>query len=450
MTKDKKFYASLLMIALPFAFQNLISVGVNLLDNMMVSSLGDITFSAATLSNNISIYMMMIVRGLCGGSAMMISQYLGKNDFGRIKIIFGIGMKSALVLSFIVTLVIQLFPYNVVSILTNDEQIRLQCVEYLKIVSFSYLFYAVSETLIGMLRSIQVVIISLIVSIISFFTNFFGNYILIFGKFGFPELGLRGAAIATVFSRFIEIIIVLIFIIFFEKKLHLKLKDILHNDKIMWKDYLKYSTPIAGGDMLWGLVGLLRGIIIGHLSSEIIAAYGATDLVMQLSTIFIFGLSSGGCVLIGKTVGAKDYKLTKEYSKTLQIIFGITGFFFALIVFFTRGPIINNFFDISNEAKIIAMQFLLIGAFSTWATSYAAACFVGINRGSGDAKFVVKTDLVCGWLIVLPLSALSGLVLKLPPPFIFMSMRIDQFIKVFIAYFRLNKTEKWIKNVTRD
>jgi len=446
--KDKQFYKTLLLIAIPVALQNLLSFAVNMLDTVMVGSLGDVTLSATSLANQVSTYMMMIVRGLGGGAAMMISQYWGKQDIKRIKSIFGIGMKASIVISLIATVLILVMPEIMMGIFTNDPEIVAEGIKYLTIVAFSYVIYAISQSLVGMLRCVEIVRIGLWTSIAAFVVNVVSNYVLIFGKLGFAPMGITGAAIATLLSRVVECLIVLVYIVFFDKKLHLKLRDILENDWQLWKDYLKHGLPIASGDFLWGLVGVFKAVIIGHLMASAISANSISEVVLQLATIFIGGLSSAACIMIGKTVGAKQYDKTREYAKTLQILFFGFGFFAMIFTLLIRQPIIS-LYDVSAEAKAYAMEFLFYGALTIWGTSYAASCFVGINRGSGDARFVVVTDMICGWLIVLPLMFLA-LKMGWPAPIVFLMSRIDQFLKMGIAFVRLNLTDRWIQNVTRE
>ena len=448
MVKDKQFYKTLLIIAIPVALQNLLSFAVNMLDTVMVGTLGDVTLSATSLANQVSIYMMMIVRGLGGGAAMMISQYWGKQDIGRIKSIFSIGMKASVAISLVATVLIMVIPETMMGIFTNDPLIIAEGVQYLVIVAFSFVIYAVSQTLVTMLRCVEIVRIGLTTSIAAFVVNVVGNYVLIFGKLGFQPMGITGAAVATLLSRVVECLIVIYYVVFIDKKLHLKMRDLLANDWVLWKDYLKHGLPIASGDILWGLVGVFKAAIIGRLVAAAISANSISEVVLQLATTFIGGLSNAACIMIGKTVGAKEYDKTRQYAKTLQILFFAFGFVAAAFTLLIREPIIS-LYDVTPEAKAYAMEFLLWGAITIWGTSYAASCFVGINRGSGDARFVVATDMICGWLIVLPLMFLA-LKLGWPPPIVFLMSRIDQILKMGIAFVRLNMTDRWIRNVTRD
>ena len=451
MVKDKNFYKMLIFIGLPVAFQSLISLGVVFLDNIMIGKIPvntEIAIASVAQANVITTLFAFFIKGLSGGAALMISQYWGKRDLERIKIIFSIIFTIGASIAVIVFSLVFFFPTGVMKIVTNSPDVIREGAKYIKIVCFSYIFYTLSETFIAMLRCVEIVKITLYISISSLFVNLFFNYALIFGKFGFPEMGIEGAAIATVIARATEFSIMAIFTFKIQKRIALKIRDLFRYAKFMWIDYAKYGLPIMIGDMQWGLVGVLRAIVIGRLDEQMIAANNIAEIIMSLAGIFTVGLGSAACVIIGKTVGAKEYDKTRQYSNTLQILFASFGGVMCLLLFFARIPLVS-FYNIAEETKNLAMTFIGIGSFTLLGTFYHATCFTGINRGAGDSRFVFKVDMICGWLIVLPLTYLSAIVLEAPLPIVFLCTRIDQCFKWVIAFFRL-RGNKWIRNVTRD
>lgn len=448
MVKDRSFYKSLLLIALPVAFQNLISFGLNMSDTVMVGTLGEVALSGVALANQVSFIVGKFIGGVAGGTAVLISQYWGKRDIERIRSVFAIGLKVCFCFALAITLFCITAPRFVLSLFTSEQAIIEAGAGYLRIVCFSYLTMSVSTTLLSMLRGVEVVKIALIVSICSFFVNLSMNYVFIFGKFGAPKMGVNGAGLSTLITRVVECLVVLFYVFCREKRVAFRPRDILRSDLDLWKDFGKYGIPIVVGDLLWGLVGNFKAGIMGHLGSQAVAANSMTDVVLELAMIFIWGLGAAACVLVGKTVGVGNFKLAREYSNTLQILFFIFGFFAALFVYLIRNVALS-FYNVTDATKEVAEQFMIIGAVTTWATAYAATCFVGINRGGGDGNFVVLVDLICGWLVVLPLAAIAAFWLHLPAPVVFLCTRIDQFAKVIIAFFRL-RSNRWIRNVTRE
>lgn len=455
LTKDKSFYKTLLIIALPVALQQLISLAVVMLDNVMVGSLGDVSLSAVSQANQVTVFFTFFVRGISGGAALLISQYWGKKDSERIKQIFSMTFLTTVILAGVVTVFVFFCPSLVVKFFSNNTELLSEATDYIRIACFSYVLFALSDTFISMLRCVEIVKITFVISIVSFFTNLGGNYVLIFGKLGLPAMGVQGAALATVIARAIELIIVMVFFFKVQKKITVKPKDLFFAERVMWRDFFKYGVPVLVGDVQWGLVGVVKAVVIGRLSLEMMAAVSITDVVMQLGLIFANGLAAGACVIIGKTVGAGDFKKTREYSTSIELIFGAVGIVMGLGIFFLRAFPVSLYTEISEATRVLAMQLLGIGAFTLIGTSYHMACFTGINRGAGDSRFVFKVDMICGWLIVIPLTVLAaaGHLGNWAPffslPLVFLCTRIDQCFKWIVAFIRL-RGNKWIKNVTRD
>lgn len=448
MVREKSFYKSLLIIALPAALQQLVSLSVNLLDNIMVGQLGEAPLSAVSLANQMTTLLTMFINGVAGGAALLVSQYWGKKDYEHIRAVFAVVLRFAALSILAVSVLMFCFPSLVMRIFTNDSEMISEGSKYVRIMCISYIFFALANTVVAMLRCVEVVRIGVVVSLISLFTNLFFNYVLIFGKLGFPEMGIRGAALATVIARIVEFSVAVFFLLVREKRVHMRLRDLLRRDREIAGDFLHHSLPIVAGEFQWGFIGLCKAMMIGRLGQVMISANSIADVVLSLAMVFTDGLTTGACVIIGKSVGAGEYENTKRYSRTIQVMFAVLGVCVGALVFFTRHIPPMFYKNMSNETLQLASTFLAIGAFTHIGTCYHAACFKGINRGAGDGRFVMKVDMLCGWLVVLPLTFLAGFVLKLPLPAVYLCTRIDQCFKWLIALIRL-KGDKWIKNVTR-
>lgn len=446
--KDKQFYRSLFIVALPAAFQGLISMGVNMLDNLMVGSLGDVTLASVSLANQATNLFTFFVNGIGGGAAVLISQYWGKKDYDRIRRIFGVILRFAAIASVIVCGLVFTFPQATMRIFTNDADMIAEGAKYVRIVCLSYPLFAMANTMVVMLRWMEIVRIGLIISSVSLVCNFCFNYLLIFGKLGFPALGAEGAAIATVIARFFELSIAAYYLFVREQKVKFRLRNFFTRDREMAGDFFHHSLPIIAGDSQWGLVGTAKAMLIGRLGVTMVSANSIADVFLSLALIFTNGLSNGACVVVGKSVGEKDYRRTRQYSNTIQILFACLGVLVSSVVVLMSFTV-PYLYKVSPETQKLAAQFLLIGACTHLGTCYHAACFTGINRGAGDGKFVMKVDMICGWLIVVPLTFLAGFVFHWPLWAVFLCTRIDQCFKWIIAFFRL-RGNKWIKNVTRD
>ena len=447
LTRDKAFYRTMFIVALPAAFQSLIAQLVNLADTIMVGRLPGFAMAGVGQTNEIANIFVMATLGLISGSTVLISQYWGKRDMVRIKQIFSIVLKVTTLLSVLVAVLVNLFPRQILSLFNTDMAVVDAALPYITIFCLSFIPYAISQSLIGMLRAIEVTKVALVMSIVTLFVNIGMNAVLIFGLLGFPAMGVRGAALATLIARCVEVIIVCTYVFKMQTALPIKLRDLLHAEGWLWKDYRKYGLPVALGDTQWALVGLGKTFILGHLGGLMISANIIASNMLSLGMLFCFALANGATVVIGKTVGAGDYDKTREYSTSIQWLFLGFGIFFAAIVFFTRRFFVG-LYGSSEEISNLAVMMIALGAPTMIGTCYHASCFVGINRGAGDGKFVMYVDMICGWLVVLPISALAAFVWHVPYAWMFLFLRIDQCFKWIIAFIRL-RGDKWIKNVTR-
>jgi len=454
MVRDKQFYRTIFKIALPSAFQSLISFLVVIADDIMVSSLNNGVSAQAAVSqvNSITAFYTSALLGFVSGSTVLISQYWGKKDTDSIKRIFSIIIWFCFGISILAVCAAKLFPTNILSLVINpsETEVTSYAIKYFSIVCLSYIPYALSYSLIGMLRAVEVVRITLYITVMSLFVNIGLNYLLIFGHFGFPEMGVAGAAAATLITRLIEFVMVWIFTYKIQKRLDIKIKDLLRIDRSLVRDYIKYGLPVGIADTQWALITMLKTAIVGQLGAMFMAANNIASSMMNLGTMFCFSLAGGACIVIGKAVGEGDYKKTREYSKTIQIMFFFIGLIMAGIVFLIRIPFTNLYGSARSSPEVFeyAAVMIAIGAVTLIGTNYHASCFFGINRGAGDGAFVLKVDIICGWFIVLPLTALAALVFEVPLPIVFLCTRIDQCFKWIIALLRL-RGNKWIKNVTR-
>ncbi len=453
MVHDKQFYKTMFRIAIPVAFQSMISLLVVLADDIMVSSMNNGTYAQAAVSqvNAVTTFLNATLLGMIGGSGVLIAQYWGKKDTLRIKMVFSIVTILSVAIALLFTVLLKLFPDLLLNLMIRpDEAGTYQLAsDYLSIICLSYLPFALSAALQGMLRSIEVVKVTLYTTIVSLLINISLNYILIFGKLGMPAMGVKGAAIATVFARIAELLIVWIYTFKVQKVISVSPKDLIRTEKWLILDYIRYGLPVGITDMQWSLIGMLKAAIIGQMGTLFAAANNIASSMANLGTMFTFALASGASVVVGKAVGAGEYDKAKKYSKKIQILFFFIGLLMAAVVFLLRIPF-SKMYGSANDPQVLSLSVTMISilAVTLVGTSYHASCFVGINRGAGDSRFVAKVDMICGWLIVLPTTALAAFVFKAPLTIVFLCTRIDQCFKWFIAFMRL-RSNKWIKNVTR-
>ena len=450
MVKDKQFYKTILRLSLPAAFQSAMNLLVVMADNVMVTRTGANALSAVSQSNAITTFVTAGLTGLATGAVVLISQYWGKRDEKRIRTVCAVSAAACLLFALMAVAAVLLFPRALLSLVINKGETAVidLALEYLPIVCLSYLPLALTSAMVGMLKGVEVVRVTLYTTVLSLFTNIGLNYVLIFGHLGLPALGVRGAALATVIARTAEAAVVWLYLFRVQKALRIRPADLTKGEKWAWTDYAHYGLPVGLTDAQWALVGLLKAVILGQMGKAMIDATAVTDMMMNLGTLFTFALAGGACVVVGKAVGAGDYRRVREYSGTIQVMFAGIGVAMCAVVFLLRQPFVS-LYHLEPDTYALAVKMIGICSFTLLGTTYHASCFVGINRGAGDSRFVMMVDLICGWLVVLPLSALAAFVFHWPLAAIYFCTRIDQCFKWIIAFFRL-RGDKWIKNVTRS
>lgn len=445
-TRDKKFYTMIIGIAIPIGLQNLITFAISMMDTLMLGALGEVALSAAAIANNLFFILTLLMFGLAGGSNIMIAQYWGKNDIKTIHKLMALMYRCCIVLTLIFVAVALFIPEQFMSIFTTDEQVIGLGAQYLRIVAMGYLFYAITNCTVMVLRAVQTVKIAMIIYTVSFVVNTFFNWVLIFGKLGVPALGVQGAALATTIARLCEFGVLVIFMCKYEKKLLLKLKDLLHLDKRLTHAYMSNTIPVVINELLWSVGSTAVGVIVGHLGTLVVAANSINTVIFQLVTVFIYGIGNAAATIIGNTIGEGDKERTKEYARTIVILSIFIGIGSAIVTYFI-SPLIINLYNVTDETKAIAMEIAIVTAFIMVFKSLAVNTMVGILRGGGDTLFVFINDLIFMWFFAVPLGYLGAFKWGLSIPLIFLILRSDEILKVISSSIRI-ASGKWVRDVT--
>mgnify|MGYP004521916281 FL=1 len=447
-TRDKRFYRLLFSIALPIAVQNLITFMVSMVDTLMVGALGEIQLSAVSIANNLFFVLTILMFGLAGGSNIMISQYWGKGNVKTIHKILAIMYRVCLLITGIFIFIALFLPKYFMGIFTTDKAVIDFGASYLRIVCIGYLFYSITNCTIMMLRSVKTVSISIIVYTASLVVNSILNWIFIFGNLGAPELGIRGAAIATVCARITEFSIVLVFMFIYERKIGLKIEHLLKLDKEILKDYVGLCTPVLCNELLWAIGASMISVIVGRMGTEVVAANSINGVAHQFVTVFIFGMSNATAVIIGNTIGEGKKEKAKEYAYSIGIFSVVMGCISGLMILLIK-PFVVNFYNVSYSTKLIAMEIMTVTSGIIVFQSLASNFMMGVLRGGGDAKFVLINDLIFMWLVAIPGGFFVAFVLELPVALVFLVIKCDEILKSLTSVYRVI-SGKWVNDVTKD
>lgn len=446
--KDKPFYKAFFSMTAIIALQNLITFAVNLADNVMIGGYSQDALSGVAMVNQIQFLLQMVVGGIGNGITVLGAQYWGKKQIEPIRRVTSIGMVLALGASALMMLAVYFFPNQVLSLLTNEQTVIAEGKKYLVIICYSYILFAITNVLLASLRSVETVRIGFVVTLTALVVNVVLNYGLIYGRLGMPEMGVEGAAIATLASRVVEFLIVVIYALFFDKKIGWKPKDLLHLDGGLFRDYIRVGMPLILSSSIWGLAMSAQTAILGRMGGETIAANSIATTIFQVITVVTYGSASASSVVIGKAVGEGDIPRVKAYSKTLQIIYIFIGILTGLVLWLCKDFIIS-LYSITEETRALTVEFIAVLSVTVIGTSYQCACLTGIVTGGGDTKFVLINDLIHQWLIVIPSAFLSAFVFHAPLWVTFACLKSDQVLKCFVAIVKVNRY-KWIRVLTRE
>lgn len=445
---DTSFYRKFLTIYVALVLQNVVTLSVNLADNMMLGSYSETALSGVAAVNQIQFIYQQLLMALGDGLVIFCSQYWGKRQTEPMKKISATAMHAGLLIAILLFALVSIFPRQAVGIFTTEESIIREGVSYLSIICFTYLFFAVTQILLATLRSVEVVKIAFYLSVMTFFVNCGINYVLIYGHFGAPEMGAAGAAIGTLAARMTELVVLIIYIIKKEKQLHLSIRSYLQHDRVLSGDYFRETAPMLVVQGLWGVNTALQTVILGHMTAAAIAANSVASTIFMMVKSMAVGAASTASIIIGNTIGTGDIALVKKYSGRLQRIFVVIGLVSGLLLFLIRVPILQ-LYDLSASTKEMANTFLIILSVVVIGMSYQMPTNNGIIRGGGNAMFVVKMDLISIWGIVIPLSFVMAFVVKASPATVVCCLNADQIFKCIPAFLE-SHYGNWIRKLTRE
>lgn len=450
MLHDKTFYRTFAILTLSLALQNLLTYSVNLADNIMLGRFSQDALSGASLCNQLQFFLQMLVQGVGEGVVVLGARYWGKKDLKPIPDIIGAGLRFGVSIAAVLFVLAVLFPTQIIRLMTNDPVIMEQAVQYLQIICFTYVIFALTNMLTASLRSIGIVKIGYIISASTLCINICLNYILIYGHFGAPALGVRGAAIATLVSRTVELLIVIWFLKFREHTLRLNWRKLLFIDTSYIRDYIHVSLPMLVTQTMWGASSIIQTAILGNMENAamVVPANSISVLVFQILSVVGYGAASAAAIMTGRTLGEGHKERIDQTAFTFQIMFCIIGVFTGLIILLSRGPVLQIYNTLSPEAAELTRQFITVLAITSVGTCYQMAADCGILRAGGDTKFAMWNNIVFVWLICLPCAALSAFVFHFSPVVVFFCLKMEQLGKCPVIFLRV-RSKKWIKQITR-
>lgn len=443
-----KFYRTVIALVVPMALQNLINVGVTAADVIMLGAVGETALSGASLAGQVQYIMTLFLFGLTSGATVLTAQYWGRGDREAIEKILGMAVTAAVVVTALFTAAALAIPDLLMRIFTSDPAVIAEGVKYLRIVAFYYVLMGITQTYLYIMRSVERVVVATVVYLLSLLCNIILNSIFIFGLLGLPAMGVEGAALGTLCARVLEVVLVIGYSRFFNKDIKLRLKYVLHMDRALFRDFMKYALPVVANELMWGLGTAANTAILGHMGSSAVAANSVAQVARQLATVVSFGLSSVAAIYLGKTIGEKRMEHAKAYAKRFVILSIIMGVLGGLIIL-AAAPVTASALALSGTAKQYLRFMFFVMSYFVVGQAFNTTMVVGIFRSGGDTRFGLILDVSTMWCCSILLGFLAAFVFRLSVPVVYVILMSDEIIKVPVTY-RRYRSYKWLRDVTRE
>lgn len=444
--KNREFYSLTGKLMVPVILQQLITMGVNFLDNIMIGGFGESAIAAASFSNSFYSIFQFICMGLGSGAVVLSSQFWGKKDSASLRATASMAMQTTLLVCALFTILSITAPSFILGLYTNQASVVSVGAPYLRLLGVTFLLAGLSSTATYLLRSTGKVNIPLIGSAGAFVLNIFFNWVFIFGKLGAPRLELLGAAVGTVIARLFEFCFIFGYFVLVDKNFGFRLKHFLHLRSGLWKAYIQFAVPVLISDTLLGASLSITSAITGHVSEEMSAASAIVSSVVQITTVLNVGMSGASAIVIGNSIGKNDIPLAKRQGNTYVVISILFGLLMIPVLMLLESPYLS-LYSVSENTLSIAHKILLCNCMFMPIQTMAYVTSKGILRGGGDSRFLLLADSSMVWLVSIPLGALAALVWHLDPFWIYFFLRVEFPLKGLICLARYC-SGKWIKVIS--
>lgn len=430
-------------LAFPIALQQFMTALVGACDAIMLGKLSQDAMSAVSLATQVTFVFNLFMFAFMAGENMFVAQYYGKGDYKGISQVFSLVTKICGCIAVVFLVGTLFFPEQLMRILTNEETLIVLGSEYLRVIGISYVFSGIAQIFLAIMKNCGAVNMSTLINGVMVILNIALNAVFIFGLSGFPKMGIKGAALATVLATVVQFLWSVGYVLCRIRAVKFSLRSC---EKKLFGRFWQKTVPLLINNLAWGIGFSMYSVIMGHLGTDAVAANGIANISKNLVVCFCLGLGNAGSIIVGNRLGADRLQEAKEVGETLTKTAIIAGIVSGLVLI-ALSPFITKMVDLTPIARGYLQKMLLISSYYIAGKSVNCMTIGGIFAAGGDSKFGMLCDSVTLWCIIVPLGCICAFILKLPVMVVYFVLNLDEIIKLPVVY-KHYKKYKWIKNLT--
>lgn len=430
-------------LALPIALQQFMTALVGACDAIMLGKLSQDAMSAVSLATQVTFVFNLFMFAFMVGENMFVAQYYGKGDYTGISQVFSLVTKICGCIAVVFLAGTLFFPEQLMRILTNEKTLIVLGSEYLRVIGISYVFSGIAQIFLAIMKNCGAVNMSTMINGVMVILNIALNAVFIFGLSGFPKMGIKGAALATVLATVVQFLWSVGYVLCRIRAVKFSLRSC---EKKLFGRFWQKTVPLLINNLAWGIGFSMYSVIMGHLGTDAVAANGIANISKNLVVCFCLGLGNAGSIIVGNRLGADRLQEAKEVGETLTKTAIIAGIVSGLVLI-AVSPFITKMVDLTPTARGYLQKMLLISSYYIAGKSVNCMTIGGIFAAGGDSKFGMLCDSVTLWCIIVPLGCICAFILKLPVMVVYFVLNLDEIIKLPVVY-KHYKKYKWIKNLT--
>ena len=443
--KDRAFLKEMLVIAVPISFQQLINASLNMIDVIMVGQLGEASIAALGLSNQVFFVLILLMFGTTSGMAIFTAQFWGKQEIEPIRKVLGMSIVTTSLIALVFTLAATVMPRTVLGFYTNDSAVIGIGAQYLRIVGFSYIPVAIATSYIAVMRSIQLVRMTVVATVSALVFKTILGYMLIFGIWIFPPLGVRGAAIGTASGWTLELILLIGFVYAQRTPLASSLQTLFSFDPSFFTRVLRTTLPAMANELFWSVGITTYNAIYAHIGTDSIAAININATMEELGFVVFMGLGNACAVMVGNRIGAGKKDEAYETVRRVIILSVSAAWIVGLVVTLLRDTVVG-LYDLSPSGIHNVRMLMLMMACTLWIRMFNFSTFIGALRAGGDTRFALVMEICSIWLIGVPAAYFAAFVLRLPVYYVYLFVILEEIAKAFVSAWRF-RSKKWIHDL---